>query len=883
MDKKRKLSSLLQEAGTAYKKGEFKDASALYREALEILPENADVMNLLSCVEHERGNHEEAIPLIKKAIGINPHSPLYRNNLGNFLFGMGKYQDALEAFEKAVELKPAFIDAHYNLGLAAGKLGETKKAMKSFQLCVKKSPDFCDARTNLATIYMDMGKYKKAFQHFKAAIKLKPSDLATNVNFSIALDRAGKRTHAKQLLENALNFLPDHPEILFNLGNFYQKDGKTEKAVSCFERALEKAPGDTRILYNLGTTFMESGERSRAMDYFKKVLGHSPGDPRTNNNMGLIHYHMGEYGKSIPFFEKAIAGRVNFFKAYNNMGLSYKALGKMEEALYNFKEAAKISPGFVEALHNLAETERELGDFESSGKHFRRALELNPDLPPANTRYAYLLKWQCEWDEFSRISKKMDAIIKRQLEQGEIVGETPFMNIIRVPDPVINKRVADSFTRITFDKIKHLGIEFSHEGHTGKPSPITNHYPITIGYLSANFKDHPMAHLLADLFKFHNRNQFRINAYSLGEDDLSSYRKRFRESADLFRDIRHLSHGEAARCIYEDKVDILVDLMGYTQGGRMEIPALGPAPIQVRYMGLAGTSGEGLFDYIIVDEIAVPRDQEKNYAEKFIYMPHTYQINDRSKVISDKPFHRSMFNLPEESFVFCSFNQTYKIDPEIFSTWLEILKRVDNSVLWLMPGKTGAGKNLKNHAQAHGVDPDRLVFTHKYPLDEHLARLKLADLALDTPAVGGAATTSDALYAGIPVITIAGNRFASRMSASILSAIGLGELVTENLESYRDLAVAIACDKERMVSLKGQLRENIWTMPLFDTHGFTLNLERAYIKIFERYLSGKSPALIDLKEDISSLYTAPSLFHHQYESSITRIELQADALDHPRL
>nr|WP_281255693.1 tetratricopeptide repeat protein [Desulfamplus magnetovallimortis] len=861
----------MHDANQAYKKSDYKKALELYSQALEIQPDNADIMNMLSCILHETGNHDASMELIKKAIDINPVSPMYRNNLGNFLFSMEKYCEALEAFKKAIELKPSFIDAHYNLGLTAMKLGENNLALKSFQLCVKKNPDFCDARTNLGTIYMGMGKPQKAFQHFKKAIELNPLDLATNVNFSIALEKDGKRDHAKKLLENALTFLPDHPEILFNLGNLYQKDENIEKAVLCFTKALEKAPGDTRILYNIGTTLMEARDRKGAMPYFQKLLAILPDDPRANNNMGLIHYHIGEYCKSMPFFERAIKNRPNFFKAYNNLGLSYKSLGKMDEALENFKEATKISPDFVEALHNLAESEREVGEYDSSAKHFRRALDLQPDLAVANTRYAYLLKWQCNWNEFSRISKKMDAIIEGQLAKGDLVGETPFMNIIRVPDPVMNKKIADSFTLITLDNVKHLDIKFDH--HKRKKNGQKRQYPITIGYLSANFKDHPMAHLLADLFKFHNRNQFRINAYSLGEDDKSPYRKRFMEHADIFRDIRHLSYSEASSLIYDDEVDILVDLMGYTQGGRLEIAALRPAPLQVRYMGLAGTTGGNLFDYIIVDEIVVPRDQEENYAEKPIYMPHTYQINDRNKVISDKPVNRKMFNLPENSFVFCSFNQPYKIDPEIFSTWLNILREVENSVLWLMPGKTGAGENLAQYAEKHGIDRDRLVFATKYPLDEHLARLKLADLALDTLEIGGAATTSDALYAGIPVITITGNRFASRMSASILTAIGLEELVTDNLDSYCDIAIKIAKNKDYMRSLKNKLKNNTHKEPLFDTLGFTLNLERAYIKIFERYLSGKTPELIDLKEDMCKLHTSPALFPHQYDSSINHIEM----------
>ena len=881
MTHKKDLNTLLSDAHLAYKKSDHETASALYQKALAELPDNADIMNLLSSVEHELGHHEKSVELITKAIEINPDSPMYRNNFGNILCSTGQFKDAINLFEKAIELNPEFIDAHYNLGFAAMNCGDLKKALKGFQKFIRANPDFCDARTNLGKVYMELGKPKKAFQHFKKALELNPSEMTTNVNFSIALDKSGKQEQAIALLEKALTFHPAHPEILYNLGNFYQKSEKTNEAIDCFKKALETTPNDLRILYNLGTTLMETGEYTKARPILQKVLNHSPNDPKTLNNMGLVHYHIGEYQKAIPFFENAITNRADFYKAYNNLGLAFKALGKIEKAITHFKKTTETGPNFAEGFHNLAEMQRESGDFDAATINCKRALELKPDLPKANTHYAYMLKWQCDWEEFDRVSKHMDKLIQKQLKlkNEDDVGETPFMNIIRVEDPAFNRTVADAFVKKTMKNVSHLNIRFSHERNPIAPNQndskeLGPKNKIIIGYLSANFKNHPMAHLLVDLFKYHNRNEFQINAYSLGPDDGSGYRKRFMAHADIFKDIRHCSYEKAATEIYDDGVDILVDLMGYTQGSRMEIAALHPAPIQVRYMGMAGTTGGNLFDYIIVDEIVTPRDQQKNYAETFIYMPHTYQINDRNKVISQTPVTRKKFGLPDNSFVFCSFNQSYKIDPVIFHTWLDILKEVKNSVLWLMPGKnTGASTRLTSIADEYGVDPDRVIFTESIPLSDHLARLKLADLALDTRTVGGAATTSDALFAGVPVITLMGNRFASRMSASILSAIGLEELVTESLNDYRNLAIHLATDTAAFNKLHQKLNFNKEISPLFDTFGFTLNLEKAYKKIYRRYLDTSPPQLVDLKEDIKTLTTSPSLFNHQYGSTVTTISM----------
>ena len=417
----------------------------------------------------------------------------------------------------------------------------------------------------------------------------------------------------------------------------------------------------------------------------------------------------------------------------------------------------------------------------------------------------------------------------------------------------------------TSESAKALGISFTFD-------PLSrNKKKITIGYISANFRYHPMAHLLASLFKLHNRDDFNINCYSLGPDDKSIYRKRFMDDSDIFRDLRTLDHGDAAQQIYDDRVDILVDLMGYTQGNRMEIPALRPAPVQVRYMGLAGTTGGDFFDYIITDRIVTPKEQSVNYSEKFIHMPYTYQINDQNKKISDKPVSREMFGLPEDSFVFCSFNQSYKIDPLIFSSWMKILKKTGNSVLWLMPRNSTARQNLLSAAKRQGVDGQRLVFAERLPIEDHIARLRLADLALDTRTIGGAATTSDALWGGLPVITLLGKNFASRMSASILSAIGLEELVTNTIQEYTELAVNLANDSMGLDALRNRLKGNIGSMPLFDTSAFTVNLERAFKEIWAIYLSGEAPRIIDVKKESTDITTGTSLETATYDFYVEKI------------
>ena len=860
------INKLLKKANALYESGSHDQAQLLYQEILQIDPDQPDALHILGCIKHLNGLQEESIELIERAIHINPRSPVYYNNLGNILFAQKSYDAAADAFIKTLELAPDYAEGHYNLGLTAMERGDNAQAVSGFNKAIDLKPDLVDAYTNLGNVLIKMGSAKDAVNCLTPALKMAPDNVALNVNLCLALQSLGDRDKAEEVLVKSLDYIPDNPEILFNLGNIYQHNNRSEDAVACFEKALESFPDDTRIVYNLATTLMESDQKIKALGFYEKLLKLSGGDDKILNNMGLIHYDLGHYDKALDYFKQAIVKKPDFAMAFNNMGLAHKAMENFDQAIENFKKAIDIEPGFARVYHNLAEILRETGHDEEAAENCKKAIELEPDLAQANTHYSYLLKWQCQWEAFDSLTKHIDPMIQNLLKKNEPPGESPFMNIIRVDDPAYNKKVADAYAGKTTRLVKLLDIHFSHDRQKDDPM-------ITIGYLSANFKNHPMAHLLANLFKYHNRNDFQINAYSLGPDDKCIYRQRFIDDADIFRDIRHLSHGDAASQIYNDRVDILVDLMGYTQGNRLEISALRPAPVQVRYMGLAGTTGGNLFDYIIVDEIVTPKDQQKNYSEKFIYMPHTYQINDQDKIISDAPVTRKMFDIPEDSFVFCSFNQSYKIDPQIFSTWLDILKETSPSVLWLMPGNKTAGKNLLDFAAKHGVDKNRLIFAEKIHLKDHLARLRLADLALDTQAIGGAATTSDALWAGIPVITLLGNRFASRMSASILTAIGLEELVTINLDDYKSLAVKLAYNKDHLSVIHQKLKENTSKTPLFDTWGFTMNLEKAYKSIWHSFSSGEKPCLLDLKKDITRLSTAGALNAHEYGFPVSTIAM----------
>jgi predicted O-linked N-acetylglucosamine transferase (SPINDLY family) len=364
---------------------------------------------------------------------------------------------------------------------------------------------------------------------------------------------------------------------------------------------------------------------------------------------------------------------------------------------------------------------------------------------------------------------------------------------------------------------------------------------ITLGYLSADFHAHATAYLIAELFEKHDRERFAVVGYSYGPDDGSSTRRRLVKALDRFVELKDVSFGDSAQRIAADGVDILVDLKGYTGNARTQILALRPAPIQVNYLGYPGTMGAPFMDYILVDDFIVPLEQQPFFTEKLVHLPGCYQVNDGQRAISPHTPSRAACALPEEGFVFCSFNNNYKITPEMFGVWMELMKAVPGSVLWLLEGNRFAPANLRREAESRGVAAQRLVFAPRRSLADHLARYRLADLFLDTFPCNAHTTASDALWVGCPVLTLAGQTFVSRVAGSLLRSLGLPELITTSLDEYFDVALRLARDANWLAELRVRLAANRTTSRLFDAEQFARDLEQAYVTMWQIHMAGDKP------------------------------------------
>ncbi|MGD9120638.1 MAG: hypothetical protein PVG59_08145, partial [Desulfobacterales bacterium] len=496
-------------------------------------------------------------------------------------------------------------------------------------------------------------------------------------------------------------------------------------------------------------------------------------------------------------------------EAYNFMGITLADMGRRRAAIDCFQKAITINPGYTETYSYLI----------------------------------YQLQYICDWDWLEAYSQRLDQTVCQTVFSDPVMSEPPFIRMARDSDlsqQLINAR---AWCRKIVQPLQNLRLPFSFEGRRQKTGKIC------IGYLSCDFHDHATAHLMMRVFGLHNREKFKINCYSYGPDDHSDYRKHIRTQSDQFNDIRKLPYVDAAKRIFADKIDILVDLKGHTQGARLGILACRPAPIQVHYLGYPGTTGADFIDYLISDRIVTPLEHAPFYSEKLVFLPHSYQVNDHHQEIASRVRPKEQLGLPPKSFVFSSFNLPYKIDPLMFDCWMRILHQVPNSVLWLFNGGTPTTQNLEQEAKGRGIDPRRLVFAGKLPKAEHLARLQLADLSLDTRIVNGHTTTSDSLWAGVPVITLLGGHFASRVSASLLTAIGLTDLIVTKIDDYERLAVRLANHPAELQKIKAKLCLNRLTEPLFDTPLFVNNLEATYEKMWRIFKAGQAPQQFEVIED----------------------------------
>jgi predicted O-linked N-acetylglucosamine transferase (SPINDLY family) len=703
----------------------------------------------------------------------------------------GQLNEAAALCQQVLKWEPAHLEAVNLAGIVAAQSGRPKVALEHFTNLVRLNPDSAMAHTNRGTALMTLGRLDPALAAFDKALKLDP-------RYAIALNNRG----------NALRQLKD-----------------PAAALACYDRALLIDAASPDLHHNRAQVLLDLRQQEAALRSLDRALELNPGFAAALYVRGNVLSSLGRYALAISDYDRAVRAAPKHAEAHNNRGNALLELGQTEAAIVSFKNAIIARADYAEAYLNRGNVHRQLHQYLEATACYDKAFALNPSLPFLRGARRNARMQLCDWAHFDA---DVEALTQG-IERDEAIV-SPFYLLALVDSPGLQRQAAGIWarTRCTVDSI--LG-------------PIALHAPherLRIGYFSADFRNHPVAALIAELIESHDRSRFEIFAFSFGPDTQDELRLRMQGAFDRFIDIRDSSDREIALLARSLQIDIAIDLGGYTQQARPKLFALRVAPVQVSYLGYLGTLGADFMDYLIADSTIIPAEHEQYYSERLLRLP-SYQVSDRRRRIAAREFTRDELGLPATGFVYCCLNASYKITPAVFGGWMRILQRAPGSALMLLGGAPALIENLRNEACRCEVDADRLVFASRLPFEEYLARYRFMDLFLDTYPYNAGTTASDALWVGLPVLTRAGASFATRVAASLLTAIGIPELITSTRESYENRAVQLAQDPQQMAAIRERLAANRLTTRLFDTERCTASLEAGYLQIHERYRAGLAP------------------------------------------
>jgi len=620
------------------------------------------------------------------------------------------------------------------------------------------------------------------------------------------------------------------PEALIRV-DWLLRQNKSHEAVRLCRAILDVAPSHVDALRLHGFACARVGAYADAAVSYRRILDLRPDSVEAHNNLGNALRELRRPEDAITCYRRALAISPQHASAHNNLGVALAMLGDYEGAVASYKTAVQLRGGYVAAYSNLGNALGRLRRHEEAIASYQKALEVEPDNGTFFTLIAAERRQLCVWTDFAQEQEGLGAWVTSGKKPAG-----PFVFLSFSDDPAKQLACAQRFARLSTGRVTRL-----------PPVAAKDVQPrIRVAYLSADFHEHATAYLMAELFEKHDRHDFEIHGVSFGPNAQDAMRGRLVAAFDHFHDVRDKTDLEVAQLIRGLGVHIAVDLKGYTQDARPAILAYRPAPVQVNYLGYPGTMGADFMDYILVDRFVVPPDQQRFFSERLFFLPTCYQVNDGKREVAEAAPSREACGLPDSGFVFCCFNNNYKITPGIFDVWMRLLAKVPGSVFWLLKDNEGAERNLRHEAESRGVAADRLVFATRCGAPEHLARQKHADLFLDTFPYGAHTTASDALWAGVPVITYAGRAFASRVAGSLLTTIGLGDLVTYGLEDYEALASELARNRERLARYRRVIVENRPVSPLFDGARFARDLEAGFTAMVTGWRQGRSvdPSLL---------------------------------------
>jgi predicted O-linked N-acetylglucosamine transferase (SPINDLY family) len=784
------LETSMIKARGAEKRGDFAEAERLYGAVLQKFPGNA----------RARKGMDELFRARAQAMAKTDAPPQAALDALVESYQQRLMPDVVSQAEALLEQYPRAMIVHNLLGAAFLSMGEyapAERALREAHARGVRHPAICN---NLGMALVNLDRHEEAIAFYREAIALDPSHAIARNNLGNALKKCGEVGDAFDAYNEAIALQPDYADAWNNLALVLEILKRVDEAKDAYRKVLALKPDHVGACNNLGNLYAELGDLGSALAFYEKALAIDPDYPNAHFNLGNLYKKQGKLIEANAAYERAKAGRLNFTDACIEQGKALVLEGKLDAALAAFDEALTMDPGHAGAL----------------------------------THKLYYGAHVCDWSAFEGW-QKLDHMADDAIP--------PFAALTFEDDPAVQLRRSFAWAARTF------GQKSGAKPLAMLPPPLAKDGRIRIGYFSADFHDHATLYLMSGLLREHDRSRFEIHAFSYGPRRDDAMRRQMMAHVDSFTDVCEMPDADLVKLARGRGLDIAVDLKGYTQDGRTQIFARRLAPVQISYLGYPGTSGADFIDYLVGDRVLIPASEESGYSEKLMLLPDSYQPNDNQRTIAETTLTRADHGLPDMAFVFCCFNQSYKISPHEFAIWMRLLDRVEGSVLWLLKSNDWAETALRAEATRHGIAPERLVFAAKLPHAEHLARHRHADLFLDCFNFNAHTTASDALWGGLPVVTLAGRQFSARVAASLLHAVGLSDMITDTPEAYEALILELAAQPGKLADVKARLAANRLTAPLFDTVRYTRKLEQGFAEAHRRRVAGQPLAEIIVSQD----------------------------------
>jgi protein O-GlcNAc transferase len=738
----------------------------------------------------------------------------------------GRLAEADSLYREVLAKHPDDVDAIQGLAVICHQQGHPDEALALFRRAITLDPDSLVADRQLGRLLEQRGDLVGAAICYRRAARLRPLDAAAQADLARTLAGQGEAAEAVAHYQRAVAAVPDDAWTHIALGNALLREGSAADASASYERARAISPDLAEAHSNQGEALRRMGRLGEAVAACERALVLRPELAEAHNNLANALREEGRLEPAISHYEQALLLKPGWAAVHNNFAIALQEQGRTEEAVEHYERALMLNSGLAEVHQNLGSALAQSGRTVDAIAALRRALALKPDYPEALIQVAHLNGELCDWHHREAETSQVLDLMRRH------TGLVPPFNLQAQQSTPAEQLLCGQQWSKRIAQGRSSGFTHDRSCPPGK---------IRLGYLSADFRDHPVAYAIAETIERHDRTRFEVLGYSYGPDEGSTLRRRFETAFDRFVDLHAAGDDEAARQINADGVHVLIDLTGYTRFARPRILVSRPAPIQVNFLGFLGTMGAEFIDYIVVDSFLAPSSQQPFYSEKLVHLPGGWWPAEFHWELAQEARRRSAYGLPEDAFVFCCFNTSYKITPAMFNVWMRLLRANPHSVLWLGAADSVVQDNLRREAAERDISPDRLVFAPREPMADYLARHRHADLFLDTLPYNAVGTAYHALLAGLPVLTCAGETFAGRTAGAILHAAGLPELVTHSIEEYEHLAILLARDADLLIDVRRKVARARSSSTLFDGGRTVRELESAFAGMWEDWLRDEAP------------------------------------------